>query len=289
MTIKRFKEFTYKKFGVFQFDNASLDSIHEPALLEFIKIVFLKKGGSIQVDFKTFNLKSDALFFINPQQPYNVSKGSAGAMICYNRDFYCVEIHDREVACDGILYNNVYDLQMIFLSAEMSKTMESIFKEINSEIETEDRTQEEMLRILLKGLIIRSTRIWKMSHQVSESTGDEDIEFVRKFSRFVEANFRTLHGVSDYAELLHITPKALNKRVHHYGKATPNEIIKNRIILEAKRLLLYTDHSVKEIAYQLGYEDPAYFNRLFTRTAGLSPIDFKKQYHKTDGKKVQFE
>lgn len=164
--------------------------------------------------------------------------------------------------------------------------MKGIIEELLEEMKQEDVIQEEMLRILLKEMIIKSTRLWKASHHVKSDDGD-DIEFVRKFSKFVELHFREYHSVSEYAGLLNITPKALNKRIHKYGKTTPNEIIKNRIMLEAKRLLIYTDQSVKEIAYKLGYDDPAYFNRLFTRMSGVTPAEFKKGYFSTTGKNVQ--
>ena len=81
-----------------------------------------------------------------------------------------------------------------------------------------------------------------------------------------------------YAELLHITPKALNKRITRYSNTTPNDVIKNRIMLEAKRLLAHIQLSSKEIAYKLGYDDIAYFTRLFTKQAGAAPQSFKLQY-----------
>ncbi|MPT33342.1 MAG: helix-turn-helix domain-containing protein, partial [Chryseobacterium sp.] len=82
----------------------------------------------------------------------------------------------------------------------------------------------------------------------------------------------------DYAEMLFITPKSLSKKIGLLSKETPNDIIKNRIILESKRLLAHTTMSVKEIAYSLNYEDDAYFVRFFTKNAGVSPTSFRKQF-----------
>jgi AraC-like DNA-binding protein len=94
----------------------------------------------------------------------------------------------------------------------------------------------------------------------------------------VEWNYTRLHSVANYAELLHISPKALNKRITRYNKTTPNDIIKNRIILEAKRLLVHTPLSVKEIGYKLGYDDASYFVRIFSKQAAISPHKFRLQY-----------
>jgi AraC-like DNA-binding protein len=289
--MNQFKQFTYKKFGLLNFDSATVFEVSQPEFNSFIKILLLKAGSSIQVDFKSYDLKSDALFFINVNQWYKINKAGKGSsgLIYYNRDFYCVEIHDKEVSCDGILYNNVYDIPVIYLSKESAGAMEGVFQELQTELDTDDSAQEEMLRILLKEIIIKSTRIWKSSHQVEGAEEQQEVEFLRRFSQLVELHFRKYHGVADYASLLNITPKALNKRIHKYGKLTPNEIIKNRIILEAKRLLVHTDNSIKEIAFMLGYEDPAYFTRLFTNSIELSPAEFKKSYHSREGKNIQLK
>ena len=278
--VNQFKQFTYKKFGILSFTPSSIAAEHHKKYDPFIKILFARAGSSIQIDFKKYDLKKDALFFINVNQWYeiNVAGSTNSHLIYYNRDFYCVEIHDKEVSCDGILYNNVYEIPVVLLSKEHSTVMQGIIKELIAELNHDESSAEEMLRILLKEIIIKSTRIWKTSHKL-ESEGDQhEIEFLRKFSQLVELNFKQYHAVSDYASILNITPKALTKRINKYGKATPNDIIKDRIILEAKRLLAHSDMNVKEIAYELGYDDPAYFNRLFAKVSDIAPAEFRKQY-----------
>jgi AraC-like DNA-binding protein len=278
--INQFKQFTYKKFGILSFTPSLIAAEHYKKYDPFIKILFARAGSSIQIDFKKYDLKKDALFFINVNQWYeiNVAGNNNSNLIYYNRDFYCVEIHDKEVSCDGILYNNVYEIPVVLLSKEHSTIMQGIIKELIAELNHDESSAEEMLRILLKEIIIKSTRIWKTSHKL-ESAGDQhEIEFLRKFSQLVELNFKQHHAVSDYADILNITPKALTKRISKYGKATPNDIIKDRIMLEAKRLLAHSDMNVKEVAYELGYDDPAYFNRLFAKVSDIAPAEFRKQY-----------
>ncbi|MHC0446528.1 helix-turn-helix domain-containing protein [Flavobacterium sp. 3-218] len=135
-----------------------------------------------------------------------------------------------------------------------------------------------MLRILLKLIILKSTRIWKHQHRLAEESQQADVQFLRKFSKLVEQHYRTLHTVADYADLLFVTPKNLSKKIGLVSKRTPNDIIKERIVLEGKRLLAHTQMTVKEIAYSLNYEDDAYFIRFFTKNTGLSPISFRKQF-----------
>ena len=90
-----------------------------------------------------------------------------------------------------------------------------------------------------------------------------------------------MHSVSDYAGRLGISPKSLTKHFQKIRTQKPSDFIKNRIILEAKRKLLYTDFSVKEIAFDLGFNDPAYFTRFFTKATEKSPLQFKKELKTT--------
>ena len=142
-----------------------------------------------------------------------------------------------------------------------------------------DCSQEEMLRTYLKQLFIKSTRLWKLQHlDGTMAQQNNDIEFFRRFTQLVEASYKLKHSVADYADILAIAPKTLTHKFKRMNLPQPNEIIKSRIILEAKRLLVHTSKSAKEIAYDLGYEDPAYFSRLFYIKTGETPFGFKSKY-----------
>lgn len=272
------KEFSYKQFGNVQFNkNADEDGLLN-TVDDHIKILFIPKNSIIQVDFQEFNMETDALLFINPKVIIKPCETVDGELLYFNRDFYCIEIHDQEVACDGILYNNVFEIPFVKLDDIQSKDIQNIFQEIKTEMNNEDANTEEMLRILLKLIILKSTRIWKQQHQLEESTQHNDVQFLRKFSKLVELHYKTHHSVANYAELLFVTPKNLSKKIGLISKSTPNDIIKDRIILESKRLLAHTKMTVKEIAYSLNYEDDAYFIRFFSKHTGLSPVSFRKQF-----------
>ena len=274
------KQFNYKQFGnidlaVYNNTAMSMNSIEDN-----IKIIFIPQSYGIKIDFQEFILPHDALLFVNPKvvvQPLNGDFVGA-ELIHFNRDFYCIEIHDQEVACDGILYNNVFEVPFIELDENQSKDIQEIIADIKNEMQSQDASTEEMLRILLKLIILKSTRIWKQQHHLAETEQYSDVQFLRKFSKLVEENYKTHHTVADYADMLAITPKSLSKKIGLLSKDTPNDIIKNRIILESKRLLAHTSLSVKEIAYALNYEDDAYFIRFFTKNTGASPTSFRKQF-----------
>lgn len=272
------KEFSFKKFGNLEFSKSSVQNDTLNKINEHIKVLFIPQKAIIQVDFQEIEMKTDTLLFINPHVIVKPCETIGGQLMHFNRDFYCVEIHDHEVACDGILYNNVFEIPFINLNEEQSADIQKIISDIQSELKNEDSGTEEMLRTLLKLIILKSTRIWKQQHQLADNIQQADVQFLRKFSKLVEQHFKTLHTVADYADLLCITPKNLSKKISLVSKDTPNEIIKNRIILESKRLLVHTAMSVKEIAYTLNYEDDAYFVRFFTKHTGISPTSFRKQF-----------
>lgn len=274
------KEFAYKQFGQLQSSDFAVDDSILLSIADNIKILFLTKNTTVKVDFETFSLDSDALLFINPKVKIKFlqSEDRNEVLLHFNRDFYCIEIHDQEVACDGILYNNVFEVPFIELDEAQASNIRSIMEDIRFEMKNSDANTEEMLRVLLKLIILKSTRIWKDKHRLSENDRQPDVHFLRKFSKLVEENYKTHHTVADYAEMLFISPKSLSKKIGLLSRETPNDIIKNRIILESKRLLAHTEMTVKEIAYHLNYEDDSYFVRFFTKNTGVSPTTFRKQF-----------
>ena len=275
------KSFSTKKIGYYTLNPDFIAKENIIEIKDFIKIIYLKKGSEILLDFNTHKCKSNSLFFISPSQYYKLQekKLNQGTILYYNRDFYCVEIHDKEVSCDGILYNNIFKVAQLKLSPDEIISIENILQEIKTEFENEDHGLEEMLRVLLKQLIIKSTRLYKkQNHLQPDDVENENLDFIRKYSALVEKEFFSKHSVSDYAEMLNITPKNLHKKIKIISDKTPNELIKNRLLLEAKRYLAHTDLSSKEIAYKLGYDDEAYFSRFFNKHSGSSPIQFRKLY-----------
>ncbi|WP_449399851.1 helix-turn-helix domain-containing protein [Chryseobacterium wanjuense] len=215
-----------------------------------------------------------------------VEKGiEESSLLYYNRDFYCIQIHDKEVACDGLLFHNVFEIPFVELEEEENLIIKNLFQSIKEELEWKDSSAEEMIRTYVKQIIIRATRKWKKQNLDNDEIKipSNELDVFRDFSRHLEIHFREKHNVADYADLLHIAPKTLTHKFKSLNLESPNQFIINRILLEAKRLLFYTDKPVKEIAYDLGYEDPAYFNRLFTNKIGSTPTNFKKNY--TSGKK----
>lgn len=104
-------------------------------------------------------------------------------------------------------------------------------------------------------------------------------DVIREFNLLVEIHFRKEHTVAAYASLLNKSPKTLSNYFSQQGSGSPLHIIQGRIMLEARRLLRYSDKSIKEIAYEIGYEDVQAFSRAFRHKEGISPSEFRAQGH----------
>ncbi|CAI8839711.1 helix-turn-helix domain-containing protein [Chryseobacterium sp. IT-36CA2] len=275
----------YKRLGLEIFSEENLENFNGNRFNTDIKVFYIPSGYELTVDFNHYKIKTPSLFFLTNQH-LNIQKGKGESMLLfYNRDFYCIQIHDKEVACDGLLFHNVFEIPFVELDDSETSLIKGLFQNIQDELEWKDSSAEEMIRTYVKQIIIRATRKWKKQNLDNSSVRipGSELDIFRDFSRHLEIHFREKHNVAEYAELLHIAPKTLTHKFKNLNLESPNQFIINRILLEAKRLLFYTDKPVKEIAYDLGYEDPAYFNRLFTNKTGSTPANFKKNY--SSGKK----
>ena len=143
------------------------------------------------------------------------------------------------------------------------------------EMVSKDDLQNDMLQMMLKRLLILCTRVYKEQTELT-SFDKKQLDIVREYNYLVETHFKTKHQVADYAEMLNKSPKTLSNLFKKYNEKSPLQIIQSRTILEARRLLRYSDKSIKEIAYEIGYEDIQSFSRFFKKVEGSSPSEFKK-------------
>lgn len=270
----------YKKLGIENLSKNPLEVFSGNKFRYDIKVLYIPAGSEISVDFNHFKTAKPSLFFLTNQHIKIAKTKEDATLLYYNRDFYCIQIHDKEVACDGLLFHNIFEIPFVVLEESEDSIIKNLFQNIKDELEWKDSSAEEMIRTYVKQIIIRATRKWKKQNLDNDDVKipNNDVDIFRDFSRYLEIHFREKHNVSEYADFLHMAPKTLTHKFKSLHLESPNQLIINRILLEAKRLLIYTDKPVKEIAYDLGYDDPAYFNRLFTNKIGSTPANFKKNY-----------
>ena len=244
---------------------------------DFYKIIWAKDNDiSIGVDGYMVELKKNHILFCTPLNMIQIEPFLKGVTtLIFDREFYCIRDHDHEVSCNGFLFLGSSVPTMVTLSEKERKSFDSHFLLLEEEFENEDHVQGEMLRVLLKRLLIKSVRLLKKTI-VNPTLEQSKLDIIRQYNLFVEEHFREKHKVADYADLLNKSPKTLSNLFSKFNNKTPLQVINDRIILEAKKLLLLSTKSSKEIAYSLGFSEASHFSRFFKNHAGISPIHFKK-------------
>jgi AraC family transcriptional regulator, transcriptional activator of pobA len=192
----------------------------------------------------------------------------------FNREFYCIIDHDNEVSCVGFLFGST-DHLFIKLDEQAQQKLKLLLDVFVEEFKTSDNIQNEMLLVLLKRLIIYATRLARTEYMPVKKIQDDKFNIIRKFNLLVEANFKSEHSVSFYAQELCKSPKTLSNFFALYNDKTPSQVIQERIFIEAKRLLSYTEKTIKQITFELGFEDVSHFSNFFKKLALLSPLDFR--------------
>jgi AraC-like DNA-binding protein len=244
---------------------------------DFYKIIWAKdKNVTIGLDGYSIELEKDCILFCTPFNMIQIEPFLKGiTSLIFDREFYCIRDHDHEVSCNGFLFLGSSTPAMVKLSEAERKSFELHFTFIEEEFENDDDIQGEMLRVLLKRLLIKSVRLLK-NRIVDPTLEQPKLDIIRQFNLLVEAHFKEKHKVSEYADLLNKSPKTLSNLFSKFNNKTPLQVINDRIILEAKKLLLLSERSSKEIAFGLGFSEASHFSKFFKNHAGVSPIHFKK-------------
>jgi AraC-like DNA-binding protein len=230
----------------------------------------------IMIDNVAYNFPANTIHCLMVSESFSFGRSADIAAWQFSRDFYCIVDHDKEVSCVGFIFYGPPQKMFIRLNDADQKKADMILQMLQDEFDMNDQIQGEMMQVLLKRLIIIVTRLAKDQFINEKELPGEKLDIVRNYNFLVESHYRTQRQVKFYADQLHKSPKTLSNLFALYNHKSPLLIIQERIIMEAKRLLFYTDRTAKEIAYELGFEDAGHFGKFFKRNTGLSISEFKK-------------
>ncbi|WP_299519510.1 AraC family transcriptional regulator [Winogradskyella sp.] len=275
MTYK-FEEFTTD--AIFKIENETLlEQFTQPKQTELYTFIWTKnQSAEVIIDSIPVIVEPNSILALTPIQYLQVTQPSEVVIYQFNREFYCIKDHDHEVSCVGILFFGNSNIPIIHLDETEQQKFELLHEVFIDELQTKDTIQAEMLRMLMARFIIKSTRLLKAKDGLTETAKSSKVDLLRSFNFLVEQHFKTEHSVAFYAEQLFKSPKTLSNNFAKLNRS-PLQIIHERIVLEAKRLLTYTDKTAKEIAYEVGFDDASHLSRLFKKHTSQSPSDFKKQ------------
>lgn len=249
--------------------------------LNHYSIIWIKDGtGHVHADFLNYTIASDTLYSFSLYQPYqfNSETNLSGVALYFHPDFFCIHKHHKEVACNGVLFNNIYNSPSIKIDSKTELNFNMLIEQLKLEMHNPALAQYELLVSYLKILLITASRLKTEQQEAEESeTNKSDEPFIlQNLKNFIETHYKTKHTASDYANMLAISPKALTKLTKTHFHKTLTELIAERIVIEAKRELYLTNKTIKEIAYELGYNDEYYFSRFFKKQTDISPQLFRE-------------
>ncbi|WP_316840090.1 helix-turn-helix domain-containing protein [Pedobacter gandavensis] len=255
----------------------SAKQLAEPVSYPLYTILLIPNGkGSFQADFGNFPFEGPVIFFATPFQTIHFKEVPKGKimMLQFHGDFYCIAYHKAEVACNGLLFNNIFLEPSITLVPEEAQSFDFLLGQLKAELHQE-QPNEAVLTAYLQLFLAQSSRIKLKTSTTKVQPARE--ELMESFQSALEENFLQLRKPADYANLLHLNPNTFTKRCKkHFGK-TPTTLIQERLVLEAKKQLHLTRKSIKEVAYALNFEDEYYFSRFFKKMTGVSPQIFREK------------
>lgn len=266
-------------FKLFSFTgNSHFDHIQR---LNYFSVIWIQQGsGKAKVDFSEYAFEKDDMFFFTPYQPFMLegTKDLEGIVLDFHPNFFCIHKHHQEIACNGVLFNNIYNPPFVKVDEVARQTFEVVLTQMKLELQAPALAQYEQLVAYLKIFLITASRL-KVAQQpqAQQDYADKKEPFIlQNLKDFIEIHFKTKHSASEYADMLNISLKALAKITKAHFNKTITDLISERIVIEAKRELYLTNKSVKEIAHDLGYDDEYYFSRFFKNNADVSPQMYRE-------------
>lgn len=262
-------------FRITELTSANADLIKDSIPSSLTLLWITDQGTELEIDGRVIVPMPNTLICLTEFHGIEVNQFGGGKLLRFNRDFYCILTHDDEVSCKGLLFFGASELPIIPLDESYRKAFNALWEVIENEMSSTDDLQLEMLQMLAKRFLILATRAYK--EQVDFGNLDtEQVDLIRSFNFLVEQHFRENHKVADYADLLFKSPKTLSNLFAKVGDKTPLNYIHERIAMEARRKLRHGSDSVKEIAFDLGFDDLQSFSRFFKRAEGLSPVKYRE-------------
>ena len=246
----------------------------------YLCILFTKGFGTHEIDFTSYEIKEGSLFLVAPGQTHHwtLSEDIDGYIFTHTQAFYNFH-YTKERITQFPFFQSVHNNPHIDLTASDTKTIVNLFDLIYLEYNSQQILKTQMILNYISIIYCTLSRIYISESKNVIKNSSNYIEKYTLFEQLIEKHFLTEKSPSKYAELLHITSKHLNRITKSSINKTASELISERIILEAKRKIVHSKISLSEIAYSLGYDDYAYFSRIFKQKEGISPSDFLKKYN----------
>lgn len=250
----------------------------QPKRQERYHIIWVKKGrGDLLIDTNRHTISDNVIYCIKPKQVRNLlaEPGIQGCMISFTSDFLGPTPHNFNPLFRCGLFGNTSDAAVINVTFEIEHELNHIVNNLQKEFQNCSSLKMEILREYLKIFLIYLTR--QVRQPDSAAPQLSRTELVNKFFFLLQNNFASKKLVTEYAEMLAVTANYLNNVVKRVSGFPASHHIQQQILQEAKRQAIYTDKTMKEIAYHLGFEANTHFSKFFKKNEGSNFSDYRKQ------------
>jgi len=251
------------------------DSVHSH---DYYEIVWITNGkATLSVDLQEHAIDNNMIFCLKPHQPHRFPMDTSmdGFVFSFTEKFFNLGEHEFDISFESSLYQLFNECRPV----AMQKTIETEIMDVSLKMMKEYENEYPFRALLLKRyfriFLILLTR--HMEESVERVAQTREKELAKRFMELLDKNFWEEKLVSGYATQLAVTANYLNKIVKKITGYSAGHHIRQRVILEAKRMARYSDSGLKEIAYELGFLDSAHFSRFFKSFAGTNFTDFKKE------------
>ena len=275
--IKKRKAFASDfEFYRFEYFVTDIDHLTHPHRHDHFALFFVTAGkGNHLIDFEDYELKAGRVFLIAPGQvhAWRSFKGVKGFVLLFTKEFFTLTLQYKELRA-YLFFNNIYKHAYLDLDKDASDHLRLLLTSIENEYLHHRTYSQNIIRSYINIILFELTGIYEHSIPITIGHNSMD-EKLREFETLIEKNFKKYHLVADYASILHITANYLNAICTRRKGKPAGEVIRDRIILEAKRLLTHSDKTITQIAYDLGFEDNSYFGRFFRKYCDQTPAGFR--------------
>lgn len=267
-----------QQFQVEVFNTKRHYEVKYPHRHDFFEVLYLAKGsGFIIIDNNKYEIKPPCVFFLSPGQAHKLilSEDIGGYIFIFTSEFYLINRSDQNRLIEfPFFYTILQNNPPLLLNDDYDKSfIEKLFERAVNENTEENSRYIEFMRSILDLILMFCSVLYPVEYDF-KTTGKGAL-LVKRFYRLVEENILKNLLVNQYAEMLAVTPNHLTQTLKFLTGKTSNDIIKEKQVLEIKRLLVHTNLNVTEIADQLNFTDQSYFSKFFKRETGLSPIAYR--------------
>ena len=253
---------------------------HEPPHRHnFQEILWVRSGrGKHAIDGRELPIQPHTFYLIAKGQVHQLITGiDLDGLVIRFTDAFLPNFMSQEMGhYQTVLFNNVTINHTLPVPPDALPNFEALLGLLLAEFESVDgRSNQEVLRHLLTVLLVKLGKVQKEMVRGAETAVSPEAHLFHQFTLLLEAQYGQTHAVADYAQALNITPRQLSDITRQLVGRTAKHLIEDRLILEARRLLTFTNLSVKEIAHLLGYKDPSHFSKIFKKNTQTTPQDYK--------------